>query len=493
MSPVAEMNAQKPARTLQVDTYSAEQPIVVARFSAPAPCPSELLRECEADSAPGDQLRDRPVILRSGRGAPALTKWSYGSLEAVSVHASIENARASMQDWAYFPAERSASAATRETSSLRPPFSGGAMGYIGYDEGFLYQARPRVPRRSIPSGLPGSWFGLYDAIYARNETTQEGLVLAQPNDGALSRARRLTRCLSTRGRRSSTSSIGSGRLVGALETPVSQRQHEDRIRAALDFIARGEVYQVNLVCPRRGHYRGTPAAAFHRLLAQGAPPFAAYLEIGRGRAVLSASMECFLDVDATSRTATTFPIKGTRARSDDPNADQALAKALLTSEKDLAEHRMIVDLLRNDLGRLTQINSVVVDRCAYLESFPTVHHLTSAIRGTIPSSLHAVDLIRSMFPGGSITGVPKLRAMEIIDLLEDTPRGVSMGTIAYLGPDGALRASVAIRTAEFVDESVTFMVGGGIVADSDPEQEWIETEIKAQSLTRALTASSSLT
>ncbi|MBK8013252.1 MAG: anthranilate synthase component I family protein [Deltaproteobacteria bacterium] len=507
--------AAKNVRIQRDGVRSPRHPLVVARFPAFAPCPSTLLgfgpihglhhTEIDFHRRHDGGVGDHPVILRSGHGARALTGWSYGSLEPVSVHSSIEQAWASLRDWAWPPIDAAdhtkygdgaddaddADGADRSSSDeqdghpVYPPFIGGAVGYISYDEGFATQARPRAPRRST-SGLPGSWFGLYDAIYARNEATQEGLVLAQPTAGAIARAERLAQCLTAGIKEGPRPPALTGRLVGSLDAPVSQRVHQQRIREALDLIGRGEIYQVNLVCPRRGRYRGTPAAAFRRLLDQGAPPFSAYLAIDLDRTLVSASPECFLDVHATSRTATTFPIKGTRARSEDMARDRALAMELLASEKDLAEHRMIVDLLRNDLGRLADIPSVVVERCAYLESFPTVHHLTSAIRATLPSRFSAVDLLRSMFPGGSITGVPKLRAMEIIDALEDAPRGVSMGTIAYLGPDGAMRASVAIRTAEFVHDEVTFMVGGGIVADSDPGQEWIETEIKAQSLARAL-------
>lgn len=268
---------------------------------------------------------------------------------------------------------------------------------------------------------------------------------------------------------------------------MSQATHEGRVRELLGLIEAGEVYQVNLTYPLLGRYAGAPEAAFGRLVAGGAPPFAAYLGLGRGQAVVSASPECFLHLDPWAGELATYPIKGTRRRGATPEADAEEAARLRADPKEAAEHVMIVDLLRNDLGRLAPPGGVRVDGLAYVESFPTVHHLTSRVVARLPEGLTDEALLAALFPGGSITGAPKLRAMELIDALEGQPRGLYTGAIGYLTPDGGLMTSIAIRTAQIVQDELRFGVGGGIVADSDPTREWEETQVKARALAAALT------
>ncbi|NJK88835.1 MAG: hypothetical protein HC923_05145 [Myxococcales bacterium] len=190
-------------------------------------------------------------------------------------------------------------------------------------------------------------------------------------------------------------------------------------------------------------------------------------------------------VRPSHRLASTYPIKGTRARRRDVVQDELQKRELLASEKDRAEHLMIVDLLRNDLGRDALPGGVSVPSLAYLESFPTIHHLTSQVMAEFRAGTTTTQIFEALFPGGSITGAPKLRAMEIIDDLECDARGVYTGSILALSPLGAV-ANIAIRTAEIVRGEVRFGVGGGIVSDSDPDTEWHETEVKAVALTNAL-------
>jgi anthranilate/para-aminobenzoate synthase component I len=183
-----------------------------------------------------------------------------------------------------------------------------------------------------------------------------------------------------------------------------------------------------------------------------------------------------------------YPIKGTRPRARDEAVDRALAEELSGDEKERAEHLMIVDLLRNDLGRIARIGSVGIDGLSYVESFPRIHHLTSRVVATVESGARASDVMSALFPGGSITGVPKLRAMEVIDRLEARPRGVYTGAIMYASPSGHARASIAIRTAQIARGEIVLGVGGGIVADSKPDREWDETVLKSRALCEALQA-----
>jgi para-aminobenzoate synthetase component 1 len=214
-------------------------------------------------------------------------------------------------------------------------------------------------------------------------------------------------------------------------------------------------------------------------------PFAAYLDLGELR-VLSASPERFLRLDEDGRRVETRPIKGTRPRGLGPMHDLALGRALAESDKDRAENVMIVDLLRNDLSRVCRPGTVRVPELFALEQHPTVHHLVSTVVGELEPQADAVDLLRAAFPGGSITGAPKVRAMEIIAELEPTRRAVYCGSIGYLSRTGAMDTSIVIRTYLALRNQVYFQAGGGIVADSDPEQEYRETLDKARALIEVL-------
>lgn len=433
--------------------------LCVRRWLGRAPDPTRvLLRRAE-----------HAMVLRSGRGDARLTRWSFAALEPCGHARTLPEARAALQGWAV------------PRAPGLPPFFGGAVGYLSYDIGWTYQLRPRIPRPD-PLDMPGSGFHLYDAVYARDEHSGEGWLLCQATKQAQDRLHRLEDALSAEG------GALKGGLRGPLSPAVPRKVHEARIREVLQLIRQGEVYQSNLTYPLVGGYDGAPEAAFLRLVAGGAPPFAAFLGLGAGTAVVSASPECFVHLDPWSGELSTYPIKGTIGRSQDPEEDRALAERLREDPKERAEHVMIVDLLRNDLGRLARPGDVRVHGLAYIESFPTVHHLTSRVVCRLPPATREQDLLAALFPGGSITGAPKLRAMEIIDALEGRARGLYTGAIGYLSPDGGIMTSIAIRTAQISQGELQFGVGGGIVADSDPSREWQETEIKAQALSRALRA-----
>ncbi len=234
-------------------------------------------------------------------------------------------------------------------------------------------------------------------------------------------------------------------------------------------------------------FGGSPLGLYRRLRARNPAPFGAYLEFA-GAQVASISPERFLRLDAATGVAEARPIKGTRPRGTTPAEDRALARELLESEKDRAENVMIVDLLRNDLGKLCRPGSVRVPTLFALESHPTVHHLVSTVTGELADGADAFDLLLAAFPGGSVTGAPKIRAMQIIAELERAPRGLYCGAIGYVAATGAMDFNIPIRTIVLQGGAATFHAGAGIVWDSDPAAEYQETLAKARSMIDALTS-----
>ncbi len=264
------------------------------------------------------------------------------------------------------------------------------------------------------------------------------------------------------------------------------------IETIKEAIRRGDTYQANLtqqLTVDLGHEL-TPEVIFSRLRRDHPAPFSAFIKRGDST-VVSASPECFLSIRGNNLSAS--PIKGTRRRGDSPEEDVRLRNELLQSQKDRAENTMIVDLLRNDIGRVCEFGSVFVDKLCELEEHPTLFHLVSTIRGKVREGVGFREIIKATFPCGSITGAPKIRTMEIIGEIEPNPRGLSMGAIGICIPDGGfdglepgLDMSVAIRTMVILDRTAVFNVGGGIVIDSDAENEYAESLLKAKALLSAL-------
>jgi para-aminobenzoate synthetase component 1 len=247
-----------------------------------------------------------------------------------------------------------------------------------------------------------------------------------------------------------------------------------------DYIYAGDIFQANLSQRFEAPFSENPWAFYRRLRTRNAAPFAAFLDFPDA-AILSASPERFLQVEVGGRVETR-PIKGTSPRGVGPEHDGALGAALIESAKDRAENLMIVDLMRNDLSRVCAPGSVRVPELFALERYATVHHLVSTVVGQLADGADALDLIRATFPGGSITGAPKVRAMEIIAELEPSQRGVYCGSIGYWSVTGALDTSIAIRTALALGNRLYFSAGGGVVADSRPDQEYRETLDKARGI-----------
>jgi para-aminobenzoate synthetase component 1 len=379
-----------------------------------------------------------------------------------------------------------------ETPAPAPgaPLCGAAVGYLGYDLCHFVEELPRTVADDL--GLPDMFLHFCPVVVTFDHESGQCWVgwtdTGQGVETCLAHqlaARLIAAGTSPRHAPPSTHHSQLTTHHPPLTSNFTHQAYVDAVRRAQDYILAGDIYQVNLSQRFAAPMPVPPWTLYRRLQTINPAPFAAYLDYGSFQ-ILSASPERFLWLDPHSRRMHTRPIKGTRPRGADPDSDRRNAQELLASEKDHAEHVMIVDLERNDLGRVARTGSVHVAERAVLETFPTVHHLTSTVEATLRDDCDRVDLLRATFPGGSITGAPKIRAMEIIDELEPTKRGVYTGAIGYFGFDGSLDLNIVIRTMVVQDGTAYFHAGGGIVADSDPEAEYQETLDKARALVEAL-------
>ena len=369
-----------------------------------------------------------------------------------------------------------------------PPFQGGAVGFFGYELGRRLETLPE-PKGGFDT--PDMVLGLYDTVAAFDTLAGKAWVVSQNIADATPGAARppkAERAQAMARRVSEAPPLESidWTAISHWTADLSRAEYEDMVARVIDYIHAGDIFQANLTQRLLADLPGglTPFMLYRRLRALSPAPFGAYLGLA-DTAILSASPERFLSLDAEGR-AVTRPIKGTRRRGRTPGDDEALARELMDSEKDQAENLMIVDLLRNDLSRVCRLGSVEVTELAGLESFANVHHLVSEVRGTLFPNLGPVDLLRATFPGGSITGAPKIRAMEIINELEPVRRGPYCGSVAWIGFDGAMDSSIVIRTLVVKDGRVAAQAGGGIVADSVPSAEFDETMDKAWPLLQSL-------
>ena len=371
------------------------------------------------------------------------------------------------------------------------PFLGGAVGYLGYDLCHFIERLPSTARDDL--NLPQSYLAFYDAVLAFDHL--EGRVyLVSTGFPELEEARRLRRAKMRLEEMkdwvySSHSVIATAPRNDrenkeiTLESNFTPEGYVEAVSRVREYIASGDVFQVNLSQRFEADLGVPPWELYRRLREVNPAPFAGYLNL-EGVTLVSASPERFLKV--RQGLVETRPVKGTRPRGQSPEEDAALAQELLHSAKDRAENVMIVDLERNDLGRVCRYGTVKVSELAILETFPTVFHLTSTVIGRLSENRSNIDLLKAAFPGGSITGAPKVRAMELIDELEPTRRSVYTGSIGYLGFNGDLDLNIVIRTLLVKGGRAYFQVGGGIVYDSDPEAEYRETMAKAKALIQAL-------
>ncbi|MEN8130420.1 MAG: aminodeoxychorismate synthase component I [Pseudomonadota bacterium] len=355
------------------------------------------------------------------------------------------------------------------------PFCGGAIGYFGYDLGRRLERLPQLAEDD--EHLPEMAIGIYDWALVVDHRQRRSWLVGQGRDPQLrSQWRTLVQRLRTAAKFVARAEF---RMLGNINSNMDRQRYGLAFRRIKHYIHEGDCYQVNLAQRFTATTTGDPWLAYKRLRRINPAPYAAYLNTPHAQ-VLSASPERFLKVVGTR--VETRPIKGTRPRAVDPLRDRQLAEALARSPKDRAENLMIVDLLRNDISKNCALGSVKVSGLFELQTMATVHHLVSTITGQLATGRDALHLLRGCFPGGSITGAPKLRAMQIIEELEPHRRGVYCGSIGYIGFDGAMDSNIVIRTMVYSKGRMSVWAGGGIVADSSLEGEYQESFDKAAAL-----------
>lgn len=354
------------------------------------------------------------------------------------------------------------------------PFSGGAVGYFAYDLGRRLERIPSLAAADIP--MPDLAVGIYDwAVVVDHAARRTWLVGNGRDERTFARWEALVAALSAE----PPPDPPAFRVLGQPRPNVSREEYARAFRAVQEHIRRGDCYQVNLTQRFEAETEGDAWHAYLRLREINPAPFGAYLDLPDGK-ILCSSPERFLRV--RDGHVETKPIKGTRPRSDDPVRDRALAEELRASAKDRAENVMIVDLLRNDLGKCCVPGSVRASKLFDVESFASVHQLVSTVEGTLAAGKHALDLLAACFPGGSITGAPKVAAMKIIEELEPQRRSVYCGSIGYIGFDGNMDTNIAIRTLVQQGGRVYTWAGGGVVADSEVDAEYQESLDKAAAM-----------
>jgi para-aminobenzoate synthetase component 1 len=344
---------------------------------------------------------------------------------------------------------------------LRSGARGGVIGYFSYDL-FRYLEQYSDLKSADDLHLPDCCLMAYDDVFIFDHQAQ------QWNSNPPERRPDAVRC-----------------NIGKSGANMTRGQYVSAVEAALGYIAAGDIYQVNLSQRVSHPFEGSPFALFSSLREVNPSFYGAYLNCG-DHTVISSSPELFLKKNG--RTIETRPIKGTRPRGHNAEEDRLLKQELLDSPKESAELTMVVDLERNDLGRICEYGSVQVAEHRYVDELPSLFHTVSTVRGRLRGDVGSVDVLRATFPGGSISGCPKIRAIEIIDELEPTRRHVYTGSIGFFSPDGDFTLNIAIRTLTVAAGRLHYQVGSGIVADSNPEREYQETLDKAAAIRKAITS-----
>jgi para-aminobenzoate synthetase component 1 len=365
------------------------------------------------------------------------------------------------------------------TRDIPMPFTGGAIGYFSYDLGRDYMGiTGKENREQSQRSFADMQVGIYHWALIQDHRLQCAWVVSLPecNPDILSAVHQR---LNNLGRPQDLDTFS----VRELHADISQQQYIKQLNRINDYILAGDCYQVNFAHRFAGKYQGHPFAIYKKLRQAMASPFSAYLQLGE-QAIMSLSPERFLQIKA--RQVLAQPIKGTAPRSLDPEADRQLALYLQNDIKNRAENLMIVDLLRNDIGKHCVPGSIQVENLFGLETYPNVHHLVSNVRGCLKEEVQGLDLFRDSFPGGSITGAPKKRAMEIIDELEMGNREIYCGSIGFINNNGDMDTNIAIRTVSCDGENLHCWGGGGIVADSNSEQEYDESLNKINKILNVL-------
>lgn len=434
------------------------------------------------------------ILLDSAKQSSVLGRYSYIAVEPFSIVHS-KNGRVEQQGvvthedpWVML--KKQLSAMRSERIPGLPLLQGGVVGFFSYDLGRHSESLPDTTLDDFE--FPDLMLGFYDCVISFDHVLKKTWIvstgfpestLATRTERAADRLAQWQRRLSKMDRLGAIATVGSSSQ--AIESNFTREAYEQAVREVIEAILAGDIFEAN-IAQRFSAPLPLDLKAFdlYRRLRAGNPaPFAAYLNFD-DVVLASASPERFLH--CADREVETRPIKGTSPRFEDEVQDQASAAALLVSEKDRAENIMIVDLMRNDLSRVCEDHSVQVPTLCGLESFATVHHLVSVVKAKLCADHDAVDLLRATFPGGSITGAPKVRAMEIIDEIEPHRRGPYCGCVGFISFTGDMDTSITIRTYAIKNQRVTFHAGGAIVVDSDPAAEYQETLDKAAALRAAL-------
>ncbi len=382
-----------------------------------------------------------------------------------------------------------------------PPFTGGALGFFSYD---FVRRFEKIPQKAAPDlDIPEAYFIFVDMVVAFDHVLNKAWLIVNPGareqelgfrkpdpdqwgriyDKAAARLRTFHAKLESAGRPPDLSREKKGRQY-ALEPNMTQAAFESAVRRCKEYIAAGDIYQANLSQRFSAEFGNADPMKLYEILRDINPsPFAAFLDFGDVTLVSSSPERLIRLVNGV---ADTRPIAGTRRRGKDTGETRLLSAELLANEKERAEHIMLLDLERNDLGKVCDYGSVRVDEMMAVEDYSHVIHIVSNVRGDLAEGRDAFDLLRAVFPGGTITGVPKVRCMEIIDELEPVARGPYTGSIGYISNAGDMDLNIIIRTFVIKDGRAHIQVGAGIVADSDPGREYIETLQKAEALKKAL-------
>jgi len=355
------------------------------------------------------------------------------------------------------------------------PFTGGAMGFFSYDLGRKIERMPNIAEDDIAT--PDMAIGIYRWAYIADHHTKTSVLVGDLSDQRV----RLywDEIVSLVQNPLPASDENSYVSTDKIESNMSEAQYKEKFSQVKHYISSGDCYQINLAQRFKVPVSGKSWNGYQQLRTINPSPYSAFINIPQ-HAVLSVSPERFIKIE--DGVAETKPIKGTRPKLDDAVQDKNILLDLLNSDKDRAENVMIVDLLRNDFSKSCQANSVKVTKLFEIESFPTVHHLVSTITGELPQTVSAIQLLRECFPGGSITGAPKIRAMQIIEELEPHRRGLYCGSIGYIGFNGRMDTNIAIRTLVQKDNHAYFYAGGGLVWDSQADAEYQETFDKAAAM-----------
>jgi para-aminobenzoate synthetase component 1 len=442
-------------------------------MASPAPLPYDTATRCADRYAWFEAMRPLGWAVFLDSGDPARSGGRYDILAAAP------RAVIAAGEEPFAAARRLMAGEAAGEAGDEWPMSGGAIGYFGYEVGRPAAGLPARKPATVPF-MPEVAIGLYGWTVVIDHAEQRAAITSLASVSAAEVAAIRERLLAAR-----EQPPRAFEVKGATTSSLEREAYLPRAQRVLDYIDAGDCYQTNLTREFRAACSGDPWTFYRHLHDTNPAPMGAYLEYPFG-AVLSSSPERFLVV--AGRDVLTRPIKGTRRRRADPREDAAAAAALLASAKDRAENVMIVDLLRNDLGKVCETGSVRVPALCELESFATVHHLVSTISGRLAPGHDALGALEACFPGGSITGAPKRRAMEIIEELEPHRREVYCGAIGYLAPGGRMDMNIPIRTTLVAGGEMRFYAGGGIVADSTPEDEFEETETKIAAIRRAIAA-----